>query len=247
MTLRDSVAVVTGGARRLGRATALALARAGCHVVVSHRQPAAAAAEQTVNEARAFGVRAEAYAADVSDPTAAHGLIDHVVATFGRLDLLVANAGAFRRTPLEQATAEDWNAMIHGNLDTAFFCAQRAGLYMRERGGAIVAVTDVAAFRPWAGYGAYCAAKSCVVALVEELAVELAPMVRVNGIAPGPVLFPDDFDPAARRREIERTLLRREGTPGDVAAAVLFLAQADYITGTVLPVDGGRLLFARDR
>jgi pteridine reductase len=222
------------------------LAGAGCHVVVNHRDSAAAAA-QTAEEARAFGVRAEIYQADVSDPDGARALIDHAIETFGRLDLLVANAGTFRRTPLPATTADDWNEMIRGNVDTTFFCAQRAGLRMRERGGAIVAFTDVAAFRPWAEYGAYCASKSCVVALVEQLAVELAPTVRVNAIAPGPVLFPEDFDPVLRQREVDRTLLRREGSPADVAAAVLFLASADYITGAVLPVDGGRLLFGRDR
>ena len=109
-------------------------------------------------------------------------------------------------------------------------------------GGAIVALADVAAVRPWAEYVPYCVAKSCVVGLVRALAVALAPTVRVNAVAPGPVLFPEGFDPAAREREIARTVLRREGSAADVAAAVAFLAREDYVTGTLLPVDGGRLL-----
>ncbi len=118
---------------------------------------------------------------------------------------------------------------------------------MRARGGgSIVALADVAALRPWRGYLAYNIAKAGVVALVRTLAKELAPEVRVNAIAPGPVLFPPGFDPQARQREIERTLLKREGLPDHVADAALFLCRNDYVTGVVLPVDGGRLLAGDD-
>ncbi|HUI26442.1 MAG TPA: SDR family oxidoreductase [Candidatus Kryptonia bacterium] len=242
MELRGAVAVVTGSARRLGRASALALARAGCHVVVNHHQSPDAAAD-TVREARACGVRAEAFQADVRESDSARALIDYVADTFGRLDLLVANAGVFRRTPLDRIAERDWDDMLRGNLDTLFFCAQAAAPHLRRtRHGAIIAFADVAAIRPWTDYVPYSASKSCVVGLVHGLAIELAPDVRVNAIAPGPVLFPPDFDPAHRQREIDRTLLRREGSADDIADAVLFLARSDYITGIVLPVDGGRLL-----
>jgi NAD(P)-dependent dehydrogenase (short-subunit alcohol dehydrogenase family) len=114
---------------------------------------------------------------------------------------------------------------------------------MRDHGGgAIITFADVAALRPWAEYAPYCAAKAGVVALTQALAKELAPTVRVNAIAPGPVLFPDDFDAEARAREIGRTLLRRAGEPEHVADAVVTLLRNDYMTGVVLPVDGGRLL-----
>ncbi|MBI1818010.1 MAG: SDR family oxidoreductase [Deltaproteobacteria bacterium] len=245
MELRDAIAVVTGGARRLGRATVVALARSGCHVVVNHHQSPEAAAD-TVREAQALGVRAEAFRADVRERDRAHALIDFAIATFGRLDLLVANAGVFRRTPMADVTSDDWDDMMRSNLDTLFYCAQRAAPHLRERRGAIVAFADVAAIRPWVDYIPYSIAKSCVVALVRDLARELAPQVRVNAIAPGPVLFPDGFDPALRQREIDRTLLRRAGTAQDIADAVLFLARSDYITGVVLPVDGGRLLYRRE-
>jgi NAD(P)-dependent dehydrogenase (short-subunit alcohol dehydrogenase family) len=112
----------------------------------------------------------------------------------------------------------------------------------RQGAGCIVALADVAALRPWADYVPYCVAKRAVVALVQELAVRLAPQVRVNAIAPGPVLFPDDFPAAARAREVARTRLRRTGTPQHISAAVRYLATNDYVTGTLLPVDGGRLL-----
>jgi pteridine reductase len=246
MDLAEAVAVVTGGARRLGRATVLALARAGCHVVVNHQHSPDAAAE-TVRDARALGVCAEAFRADVSRPEQAHALIGHTVSTFGRLDLLVANAGVFRRTPIDDASPQAWDDMMRGNLDTFFYCAQQAAAALRQRSGAIVALADVAALRPWADYAPYSASKACVVALVRALAVELAPQIRVNAVAPGPVLFPEDFDPAHRQREVDRTLLRRQGSPEDVAAAVVFLARADYVTGVVVPVDGGRLLFERGR
>ncbi|MBI4519036.1 MAG: SDR family oxidoreductase [Deltaproteobacteria bacterium] len=247
MVVREAVAVVTGGARRLGQATVLRLAQAGCHVVVNYHHSEQAAAD-TAADARAFSVQAESFQADVSRPAQAQALIDFTLSRFGRLDLLVANAGVFRRTPIAQAGDGDWDDMMRGNLDAFFFPAQSAGAAMVARGGgAIVALADVAGLRPWAEYGPYCAAKAAVAGLVQALAIELAPLVRVNGIAPGPVLFPDDFDAAQRQREIARTLLGRAGGAGDIAEAVLFLARADYITGVVLPVDGGRLLFEGSR
>jgi NAD(P)-dependent dehydrogenase (short-subunit alcohol dehydrogenase family) len=246
MNLKDAVAVVTGGARRLGRAIALALSQAGCHVAISYHRPGSDVAD-TITALRAEGVRAEALAADLTHAAEAHALIDRVVARFGQLDLLVANAGVFERTPLATATQADWDAMFRGNLDTFFFTAQRAGAVMRDRGGAIIALADVAAVRPWVDYAPYSASKAAVVEVVRALAVELAPTVRVNAIAPGPVLFPDGFDPELRRREVDRTLLRRQGSPADIAEAVLFLARADYVTGVLLPVDGGRLLYQRGR
>jgi pteridine reductase len=240
MNLRDAVAVVTGGARRLGRAVAVALAREGCRLVVNHHR---SEAETTLAELRALGCEAESFRADVGDAVEAEALIRHTSARFGRVDILVANAGVFRRTPLQSATLDDWNEMMRGNLDTFFYCAQQAAAAMRERGGVIIGLADVAAFRPWVDYAPYSASKSCVAQLVRSLAIDLAPRVRVNAIAPGPVLFPDGLDVEVRRREIDRTLLRRSGSPTDVAEAVTFLARADYVTGVVLPVDGGRLLF----
>lgn len=241
MELRGATAVVTGGARRLGRAITLALAQAGANVVINHHH-SGADADETAVEARRRGVRALPFRADAADPRQVDEMLAAAVREFGRVDLLVANAGAFRRTPLGSARESDWDEMMRLNLDTFAVPARRLGAAMGERGGAIVAIADVAALRPWAEYAPYCAAKGAVVELTRQLAVELAPAVRVNAVAPGPVLFPDDFPEEARRREIARTLLRRQGSAEDVADAVLFLARSDYITGVVLPVDGGRLL-----
>jgi NAD(P)-dependent dehydrogenase (short-subunit alcohol dehydrogenase family) len=242
MDLHGATALITGGARRLGRAIALALAHAGADVVINYRHDAVAAAA-TAGAAQAAGVRALALPADVSDPVQFEHLLRAAATEFPRLDLLVANAGAFRRTPLADATDADWADMLRDNL-TAFFVPARAlGPRMQQQGaGCIIALADTAGIRPWREYAPYSVAKSGVIALAQALAVELAPEVRVNAIAPGPILFPADGDAAAYQREIERTLLRRAGDPADVADAVLFLARNDYVTGVVLPVDGGRLL-----
>lgn len=229
-----------GGAHRLGREIALALGRAGANVAITYLR-AEAAAGDTARELAGLGVASLALRADAAD----RGQIDRVLGTieerFGRLDLLVANAGAFRRTPLGEVSDDDWDEMWRANFETFRVPALAAASLLGRSGGAIVALADVAGICPWADYIPYSVAKSCVIALMRALAVELAPAVRVNAIAPGPILFPDGYPDDARRREVERTLLHRQGEPSDVAAAVLFLAQNDYVTGTVLPVDGGRL------
>jgi pteridine reductase len=242
VTLSGAVAVVTGGAQRLGASIALALARAGCHTVIHYRTSSAAAAA-TAAQARAAGVQAITVQADAASDADVANLLATTIAEFGRVDVLVANAGAFRRTPVTTLTAADWDDMINNNLRTAFLCAHRFGLHMRaQAGGAIVALADVAGLQPWVDYLPYCVAKAGVIALTRALAKELAPTVRVNAIAPGPVLFPDDLAAVVREREIARTLLQRQGEPQHVADAVLALLGNDYVTGVVLPVDGGRAL-----
>jgi len=240
--LRGATALITGGAHRLGRAIALALADAGTHVAFTYLASKAAAGE-TLRDIESRGVRGLALQADAADDAQVARMVDAIGTAFPRLDLWVANAGVFRRTPLARVTDGDWDDMWRLNFGTFLVPARRIGPLMRRQGsGCIVALADVAALRPWADYIPYCIAKRGVVALAQSLAVALAPAVRVNAIAPGPVLFPDDFPAAARAREIARTQLRREGSAADIAAAVRYLAAADYVTGTVLPVDGGRLL-----
>jgi NAD(P)-dependent dehydrogenase (short-subunit alcohol dehydrogenase family) len=137
----------------------------------------------------------------------------------------------------------DWDDMMRLSFDTFRIPARRIGHQMREQGaGAIVALADVAGIRPWADYAPYCIAKSCVIAYAEALAIRLAPAVRINCIAPGPILFPPSYELEAQRREISKTLLKRQGHPEEISEAVLYFARNDYVTGTVLPVDGGRLL-----
>jgi len=240
--LRGTVAVVTGGGRRLGKAITLALAGSGCDVAISYRS-SKDDAQRTADAARAAGVRALTVQADVSQAAAVAHLLHTTVDAFGRVDILIANAGAFRRTPIDALSEADFDNMIDNNLRATFLCAHRFGLHMREGdGGVIVALADVAGLRPWADYLPYSIAKAGIIALTYGLAKALAPSVRVNAIAPGPVLFPDDYDAVAQQQEIARTLLQRPGTPQHIADAVLALVTNDYITGVVLPVDGGRLL-----
>jgi pteridine reductase len=242
VNLRDAVAVVTGGGHRLGAAIAHALGAAGSHVVINYRT-SAAAAEATATSIRTLGVRAITVQGDVARAADVARLLDTTLHEFGRVDLLVANAGVFRRTPIATLTEADWDDAMANNLRSAFLCTHRFGLHMRARaGGAIVMLADVAGQRPWVDYLPYSIAKAGVIALTRALAQELAPSVRVNAIAPGPVLFPENLDPLVRQREIARTLLRRAGEPAHVADAVLALVRNDYITGVILPVDGGRLL-----
>ena len=238
--LQGSVAVVTAGARRLGRAIAQALAEAGCNVAITFRS-STADAQATLTSLRQSGAKALTVQADVADAEQVDRVLDRTLAAFGRADILVANAGAFRRTPVNALTEADWDDMITSNLRTAFLCAHRFGLHMRAHGGGVViTVADAAGLRPWADHLPYSIAKACVIALTAALAQELAPSVRVNAVAPGPVLFPEGFDVAAQAREVSRTLLKRQGNPANVADAVLALVRNDYITGAVLPVDGGR-------
>jgi pteridine reductase len=242
MDLRGAAALVTGGAHRLGRAIGLALAAAGADVAFTYfaSRDAALATRTAI---QAHGVRALALPADAADDRAVADVLETVIGAFSRLDLWVSNAGVFRRTPFAAASERDWDDMWRANFATFSVPARRiAPLMVRRGGGCIIALADVAALRPWTEYIPYSVAKRAVVALVRALAVRHAPAVRVNAIAPGPVLFPTDYPAAARRREIARTQLRREGSPDDVCSAVRYLAENDFVTGTVLAVDGGRLL-----
>jgi pteridine reductase len=240
MQLDGAVAIVTGGARRLGAAIALELAGAGCHLAINYRA-SAADAEATANAARQQGVRALTVQGDMRCAADVGALVETTVGEFQRLDILVANAGVFRRTPIDTLTEADWDDLLDGNLRSAFLAAHHVGLHLRAHtGGAMVLLADIAGEHPWAGYLPYCVAKAGVIALTKGLAKELAPTVRVNAIAPGPVLFPEGYDDAARQREIGRTLLQRQGHPQDIADAALALLRNDYLTGVILPVDGGR-------
>jgi len=238
--LHGQVAVVTGAARRIGAEIAHTLAQAGARVVINYRS-SRRDAEATVARIAAMGGRAVTVQGDMSQRADAQRLVAETIASFGRLDVLVANASVFRRTALADVEQADWDDMLDNNLAATFWPAQAAGVHMRAHGGgSIVMIADVAAYRPWAEYAPYNAAKAGVVALMVTLAKELAPTVRVNAIAPGPMIFPEHYDESRRASEIQRTLLKRPGSPRHIAEAVLALTSNDYITGVTLPVDGGR-------
>jgi pteridine reductase len=240
MELPGRVALVTGAGRRLGRAIAAALARQGMRLALHHHASAAGAAGLR-DEIRAEGGDAECFGADLRDAEAARALPGRVLERFGRLDVLVNSAAVMHRLRLEQTSPQQWDDILNLNLRAVFFCTQGAAPALRDAHGSVVNLADVGGLEPWPGFAAHSVSKAGVVMLTRVLALSLAPEVRVNAIAPGAVLVPDTYDEAARDALVQSTPLRRLGSPGDVSAAVLYLLEhGDYITGTVLTVDGGR-------
>jgi pteridine reductase len=238
-TLAGRVALVTGGARRVGRAIALALAGKGADIVV-HYNGAEADAQDTVGAVRALGVRAAAVRADLGDADAAQSLPRQAQAALGALDILVNSAAMMIRTPIGEVTVAQWDAMFHLNLRAPFLVAQAAAPLLRERQGVIVNIADLAAYETWPAYVPHAITKAGVVQMTRGLARALAPDIRVNAVAPGAVLLPDEWDATAADRLIATTPLARLGSAEDVAQAVVYLCEASYVTGEVLIVDGGR-------
>ena len=235
-------ALVTGGSRRIGRALVLALADAGADVAVHYGSDADGAA-RTREEARARGVAAHALQADLSGADACGALVEQAADALGGLDILVNNAAIFERTPLEQLAPEDFERHMRVNAASVHATSLAAGRRMLAQGGGdIVNIACVSAWRPFVAYVPYSASKAAVVNLTQGFAKLLAPSVRVNGIAPGPILPPAGADDAQAEAAVEATLLKRWGHPDDIAAALLFLLQARYVTGFTLAVDGGRSL-----
>ena len=242
MRLEGAGALVTGAGRRVGQAIAIGLARAGCDVAV-HYHGSASGAEQTARAIRGAGRRAELLQADLSDPLAARGLADQAARVLKRLDVLVNSAAIMVRQPVEEITPESWDATLDLNLRATFFVSQGAIPHLRRAKGKIVNIADLAGLEPWPAYVPHCVSKAGVVMLTKALARALAPDIAVNAVAPGAVLLPEDWDEQSREQIRETTPLNRLGTPADVVAAVRFLlADTDFATGTVLVVDGGRLI-----
>ena len=246
MNLKGKTALVTGGAVRVGKAITLALAHAGANVVVNYSR-SAQEAEDTARAARALGVSALAAMADVGDPDQVSQMVAQANARFGGVDVLVNSASLWAQTPLPAADVSLWRRVIGIALDGAFYCSNAVAPHMRAAGeGAIVNIVDLSAWAPFPHYAAHSVAKSGLLALTRQLAVELAPAVRVNAVAPGPVLPPPDYSPEMIERTARRTLLGRWGTPEDISRTVLFLVQADYINAECIIVDGGER-FGRNR
>lgn len=243
------VALVTGsGKRRVGSVVADALAGRGFAVAVHYRSSAAEAAE-TAAALRRHGVEAEPYHADLTDEQAVRDMMQAVLKRFGRLDVLVNCAAVWQRKRLEEVTAADVRLHFETNALGTFLCAQQAGLAMvaQPEGGLIVNVGDWAEVRPYVDYSAYFPSKGAVSAITRCLAVELAhrnPRVRVNQVSPGPVMLPPDLPEDEKRQAINATLVKREGSPRNIALAVLSFWDNDFVTGATLPVDGGRTVFA---
>ena len=235
--------LITGAAKRVGRSIAYAVHATGANVMLHYRQAEADARAMCAELNAGRPDSAACLHADLLDTAALAGLIADTVAHFGSLDGLVNNASSFYPTPLGSIDEAAWVDLIGSNLKAPLFLTQPAAPHLRASGGSVVNITDIHAERPLAGYPLYCAAKAGLLGLTRALAVELAPEVRVNAVAPGPILWPNssDFDTAAREQIVAHTLLKRAGNPQDIAGAVCFLLDAaTYVTGQVINVDGGR-------
>ena len=241
------VALITGsGKRRVGNVVAAALARRGFSIAL-HYNRSADEAKQSVEELRGRDVDAEAFEADVSQEADVESMFEQLTERFGRLDVLVTAAAVFSPKSLENVTAEDVRRQFEVNTLGTFLCCRRGGLIMAEQpeGGSIVTMGDWATQRPYPDYAAYFVSKGAVPTLTRTLAVELAkrnPAVRVNCILPGPVMLPENIDSQETKGAIDGTLVKRIGSPRNVAQAVISLIENDFITGVCLPVDGGRML-----
>jgi pteridine reductase len=240
MQLKGGVALVTGAGRRLGRVMASALAARGASVAI-HHHASSSGAEELREEIIEAGGRAACFQADLTDASAARALPQQVVREFGRLDVLVNSAAVMHRLSLDETTPEQWDAIVNLNLRAVFFCTQGAAPALREAGGKVINLADLAGLEPWPGFAAHSVSKAGVVMLTKVLARSLAPLVTVNAIAPGAVLVPEDYDAEERERLARATPLRRLGSPSDVVSALLYLLEGgDFVTGEVLVVDGGR-------
>jgi pteridine reductase len=241
--LAGKTALITGGAKRVGAAISRRLHAAGANLVVhyksAHRE--AHALQDELDALRAQSV--SLVQADLLDGAGLPELVKTTVAQYGRLDVLVNNASSFHASPIGEITESHWDDLIGTNLKAPLFLAQAAAPHLKRTNGIIVNITDIHAERPLKSYVVYSVAKAALAGLTRSLARELGPDVRVNGVAPGPIMWPDDgsFDDVARQRVISHTLLKRIGDPEDIARAVYFLiADAPYVTGQILAVDGGR-------
>ncbi len=241
--LDGKVVLITGSAKRVGAAIARRLHASGANLILHHHS---AKAEANALLAELNAARANSAAtvqANLLNAAELPELVRTAVARFGRLDVLVNNASSFHATPLGEIKLSDWDDLLGTNLKAPLFLSQAAAPHLKSAHGCIVNLTDIHADRPLKGYVVYSVAKAGLASLTRSLARELGPEVRVNGVAPGPVLWPEDgsFDELARQRVISHTLLRRAGEPDDIASAVYYLvAEAPYVTGQIIAVDGGR-------
>ena len=245
-SMQNKVVLITGGAKRVGAAISRLLHSEGANLMIHYRSSEfhAHALKEELNMLRPNSVAI--VQADLLETDKLPKLVSATIKQFGKLDVLINNASSYYPTELGKINEKNWHDLIGSNLKAPMFLAQAAAPELRKNHGCIINITDMHIERPKKGYVVYSVAKAGLVTLTKSLAHELAPEVRVNAVAPGPVLWPDDnpqFDEVYRQRVISQTLLKRSGEGMDVAKAVKFLlADAPFITGHVLAVDGGRSL-----
>ncbi len=248
MILQDKVALVTGSARRVGKAIALALAHEGVHQLIHYGGTSEGEARQTTEEVTALGVEVLSVRADLRDPTQIESLFAALQERFGRLDILVNSAASFQKQPFDAVTTEDWDRVMAVNLRAPFLCSQHAARLMRQsqrdQPALIVNIVDLAGVYPWQGYVQHGVSKAGLLHLTRISARELAPDVRVNAIAPGPILPPPGMDVSspAWQEMGQGVPLQRPGHPEQIGQTVVFLAANDYITGALVNMDGGEHL-----
>jgi NAD(P)-dependent dehydrogenase (short-subunit alcohol dehydrogenase family) len=242
MNIVGKVALITGSAKRLGRAVSIELARRGARIAVHYRSNTHEA-EETLQMIRSAGTNGAIFRAELTDNNAVKKMFQDIAKTFGGLDILINSASVFSPATADKTTPEMWDSQMDSNAKAPFFVAQHAARLMKARGqGKIINMADVAGEVIWPGYFSYSVSKAALIAVNRGLAKSYAPQIQVNAIAPGPVLFPDYYSDEQKKSAIERTLLKREGSPGDIVNAVVFLIENDYITGEMIHVDGGRHL-----
>ena len=239
MELDGRIALVTGAGRRIGRAIASALGARQMRVAV-HYNGSAEGARETAAEIARSGGKATLFQEDLSSTDGPARLVEAVVESMGGLDVLVNSAAIMQRTPLDSVTPSDWDATFALNARAPFFASLAARPHLAERGGAIVNIADLAALETWPAYIPHGLSKSVVVQMTRSLARALAPAIRVNAVAPGVVMLPEGWDIDAGERLRRTTPLARLGSANDVVGAVIYLLEADYVTGETLVVDGGR-------
>ncbi len=243
--LTDKVVLITGGAQRVGAMTARLLHAAGANLVIHYRhsRQQALALQEELNNHRAHSV--VLIQADLLDTAKLKSVVRKSLEQWGRLDMLINNASSFYPTPIGKVTENDWDDLIGSNMKAPFFLSQQVAPYLAKQQGCIINIVDIHAQRPMQGHSVYNMAKAGLAMLVKTLAFELGPEIRVNGVAPGAIMWPaQEMDDLTKQRIVSRTYLKRKGSAEDIAKTVLFLAaQADYITGQIIAVDGGRSLY----
>jgi NAD(P)-dependent dehydrogenase (short-subunit alcohol dehydrogenase family) len=241
MKIKDSVVLITGAAVRVGRTAALTLARKGANIAFSYYlddEPW----RETLQEIEALGVQALAVQTEIRSAESVQNLVDAAIEKFGRIDILINNASIWLKAPFLDITEEEWDLALDVNLKGPFLTSQKAAPHMMEHGGVIINISDLSAFQVWPEYAHHAASKAGLVSLTKTLAYELAPQIRVNAIAPGTVLLPENHSPEKRKWAEEKSVLKRVGSPEDVARLMVFLIENDFTTGGVYFVDGGRSL-----
>jgi NAD(P)-dependent dehydrogenase (short-subunit alcohol dehydrogenase family) len=242
MDIQGSVIVITGASTRVGRQIALDFANEGAHIAFSYyldEEPW----QETLSEIKAVGVQAMAEKLEVRSQEQIKAFIEKIFARFGRIDGLINNASIWLKSPFLEISEEDWDLALDVNLKGPFLCSQAvAPIMLEQKRGVILNITDISAMQVWPGNAHHAASKAGLISLTKNMAVELAPHIRVNAIAPGTVLLPENPSPEKISWATENSLLKRIGNPSDVAQLAMFLFKNDFATGSVYLIDGGRSL-----